>query len=328
MSKGGASKSTSGGITAWLLSQEAKVLCIDLDGQGNLTSMLTQEYDICDVFYEKTILEALIEEDVRPYTLAITDNLHIVPSNDFLANLTHEMLTKRRVTFDSITKALEPVMKIYDYIIIDTPPNLVEATLMGLSPESESGTYAVTMFDGSMFCYYAIPKFFEIVDAVNENFNRNVKKAGILFAVIDYRAKENVVMERLVDKEFPGLRFETVIRRKALEAYFNYDRILHGEAVAIGLLFSLFISERYFQNKMPLRELYNWLLKNHYPLYFSQINLVKLLQWMKLDKKRTNDTINFVLLRSIEQPKVVSFSEEEILNDMKQFFAYLDGGNL
>jgi len=215
ISKGGASKSTSSGITAWLLSQEAKVLCIDLDGQGNLTSMLTQEYDICDVFYEKTILEALIEEDVRPYTLAITDNLHIVPSNDFLANLTHEMLTKRRVTFNSITKALDPVMKIYDYIIIDTPPNLGEATLMGLSPESESGTYAVTMFDGSMFCYYAIPKFFEIVDAVNENFNRNVKKAGILFAVIDYRAKENVVMERLVDKEFPGLRFETVIRRKA-----------------------------------------------------------------------------------------------------------------
>lgn|SRR5690625_48060 len=168
-----------------------------------------------------------------------------------------------------------------------------------------------------------------------------------LFIRIMQTNLENLSTEQLITHIYDAIQikkdiieldeFETSVRKHlnlghtlghALEAYFNYDRILHGEAVAIGLLFSLFISERYFQNKMPLRELYNWLLKNDYPLYFSQIDLVKLLQWMKLDKKRTNDTINFVLLRSIEQPKVVSFSEEEILNDMKQFFAYLDGGNL
>jgi len=57
ISKGGCSKSTSSGITSFLLSNDEKVLAIDMDGQGNLTSFLTGEYDICNVFEEKTILE-------------------------------------------------------------------------------------------------------------------------------------------------------------------------------------------------------------------------------------------------------------------------------
>ncbi|MFE5437469.1 ParA family protein, partial [Bacillus cereus] len=61
ISKGGCSKSTTSGITAWLLSEKKRVLCIDMDCQGNLTSFLTGEYDICNVFEEKTILEAIRE---------------------------------------------------------------------------------------------------------------------------------------------------------------------------------------------------------------------------------------------------------------------------
>lgn len=215
ISKGGASKSTSSGITAWILSQEARVLCIDMDGQGNLTSMLTKEYDLCEVFHEATILEALKEKDVRPYILKVSDNLHIVPSNDLLAMLPSEMFRKKTVNYDSFKDALEPVLDYYDYIIVDTPPSLGEATLLGLSGVSEEGVFAVTMFDGSMFCYYAIPKFLEIVDAVNDKMDRNVQKAGILFSIIDQRVKENDTMVDLVERNYPGQKFDTVIRRKA-----------------------------------------------------------------------------------------------------------------
>jgi chromosome partitioning protein len=38
ISKGGCSKSTSSGITSYLLRKEEKVLAIDMDGQGNLTN--------------------------------------------------------------------------------------------------------------------------------------------------------------------------------------------------------------------------------------------------------------------------------------------------
>lgn len=216
ISKGGASKSTSSGITAWLLSQEDRVLCIDMDGQGNLTSMLTKEYDLCNVFDQITILEALKDKDVRPYILKISENLHIVPSNDLLSLLSWEIFRNKTITFDSFKEALEPVMDYYDYIIVDTPPSLGEATLMGLSGGGEEvETYSVTMFDGSMFCYYAIPKFFEIIDTLNEDRNQKIQKTGILFSIIDQRVKENETMVKLIQDNFPDKMFDTIVRRKA-----------------------------------------------------------------------------------------------------------------
>ncbi|WP_429463495.1 ParA family protein [Neobacillus sp. B4I6] len=47
------------------------------------------------------------------------------------------------------------------------------------------------MFDGSMFAYYAIPKFLEIIEGAKERYNPSLKTAGILFSLIDSRAKEN-----------------------------------------------------------------------------------------------------------------------------------------
>src|SRR5690606_13568870 len=121
ISKGGCSKSTSSGITAFLLSKSERVLAIDMDGQGNLTSLLTGEYDICNVFEEKTVLEAIINQDARPYIINIRDNLDLLPSNDYLATLSRRMFEKR-LKLDALEKALEPIMDHYDWIIIDTPP--------------------------------------------------------------------------------------------------------------------------------------------------------------------------------------------------------------
>jgi chromosome partitioning protein len=214
ISKGGCSKSISSGITSYLLSQKERVLAIDMDGQGNLTSFLTSEYDICNVFENKTILEAILEADARPYIIKISKNLDLIPSNDFLATLPRKMY-ENGMGLDALQNALEHVMEDYDWIIIDTPPALSEHTVMPLSTSSEAGSYAVVMFDGSMFAYYAIPKFLEIIEGAKERYNPNLNTAGILFSLIDARAKENEVMEEAIDEEYPGVRFETIIKRKA-----------------------------------------------------------------------------------------------------------------
>jgi chromosome partitioning protein len=214
ISKGGCSKSISSGITSYILSKEERVLAIDMDGQGNLTSFLTGEYDICNVFEERTILEAIVERDVRPYIIKAKENIDLIPSNDFLATLPRVMY-KRGLSLDALQHALEPVMEDYDWIIIDTPPALSEHTVMPLRTYSKAGSYAVIMFDGSMFAYYAIPKFIEIIEAVKEQFNPSLNTAGILFSLIDARAKENEVMEESVEEDYPGVKFNTIIKRKA-----------------------------------------------------------------------------------------------------------------
>ena len=144
ISKGGCGKSTSAGITSYLLSKEEKVLAIDMDGQGNLTSFLTGEYDITNVFEKRTILEGIIERDVRPYVIKVKENLDLVPANDYLATLPRKMY-ENGLKLDALQKALEPVMNDYSYVILDTPPSLSEQTIMPLSTFSKSGSYAVVM---------------------------------------------------------------------------------------------------------------------------------------------------------------------------------------
>lgn len=43
--RGGVGKTTTAAITSYLLSQDAKVLAVDFDSQGNLTSFLKIEND-------------------------------------------------------------------------------------------------------------------------------------------------------------------------------------------------------------------------------------------------------------------------------------------
>ena len=80
--KGGVGKSTTTGISSYLLSKEYKVLAVDFDSQGNLTQFLTQK-NIYD-FTHKTVLEALKEKNPTPYIYKITDSLHILPAEDLL----------------------------------------------------------------------------------------------------------------------------------------------------------------------------------------------------------------------------------------------------
>ncbi|MDU0078282.1 ParA family protein [Bacillus velezensis] len=234
ISKGGCSKSTTSGITAWLLSENKRVLCIDMDGQGNLTSFLTGEYDICNVFEEKTILEAIKEENAKPYILKISENLHLIPSNDYLATLPRIMYQEKK-GLNALTKALRPVMDDYDYIIIDTPPNLGEQTVLSLSTYSPAGSYAVIMFDGSMFCYYAIQKFLDIVTEAQKRQNDKLQLAGILFAIIDSRAKENDAMVELIDEEYPNMRFDSMIRRKAATRRLPINGFLDNKELSSAL---------------------------------------------------------------------------------------------
>jgi len=73
--KGGAGKTTTAGVTAYMLSQKHRVLVVDTDSQGNITELLTG-VDL-ETFRDQTILEGLQNGDVMPYIKALSDTLHI-----------------------------------------------------------------------------------------------------------------------------------------------------------------------------------------------------------------------------------------------------------
>lgn len=209
--KGGSSKTTSSGITAYILAEAARVLAVDMDSQGNLTELLTGQ-DVIE-YRGKTVLEAMQERNATDYIVPLTDNLHILPAEDILATFSRWLYRDFKDGDPSLVlkETLAPVMDQYDYIIIDTPPALGDATINALA----ASDYIVPMFEASKFCYSALGRFLETCVHVKERVNPTLDVAGILRGLIDSRRTDNKAFISVVEDAYGDLCFDTILTRTA-----------------------------------------------------------------------------------------------------------------
>lgn len=208
--KGGSSKTTTSGVTAYLLSKQHRVLAIDMDSQGNLTEFLGRK-DVA-YFSGQTILEAMKDGDITNYIFEITDTLHLVPSDDLLATFSRWLYNDHRGNKSNVLlETLKPVMEQYDYIILDTPPALGDLTINALSASDR----VVAMFEASVFCYSALGRFLETCWHVREKVNPRLAVAGILRGLIDARRTDNKALISQVAETYGELCFDTVLTRNA-----------------------------------------------------------------------------------------------------------------
>ncbi|OMD35687.1 ParA family protein [Paenibacillus odorifer] len=210
--KGGSAKTTTSGIVAHILSEEygKRVLAVDLDSQGNLTELLSQQ-DIYD-FYEMTVFEALKEQDAKKYIHKVRNRLDILPAEDHLARFPSWLYESYRGNRSLVLKdTLKNVQELYDYIIIDTPPALGDQTINALAASDA----VVAMFEASKFCYSAIGRFLETCVHVQDKVNPDLKISGILRSLIDARRTDNKALIELIEEEYGELCFSTIMTRTA-----------------------------------------------------------------------------------------------------------------
>lgn len=105
----------------------------------------------------------------------------------------------------------------------------------------------------------------------------------------------------------------------ALEAEYRYGTLAHGEAVAIGLLFAMYVSEQMLSANLPIKQLNQWLFKNNYPLPLKSENIDAIVNHMKQDKKAVQEQIQMVLLNKVGQPTVKVIKEKALKSFLKQF---------
>ncbi|MBY7143491.1 3-dehydroquinate synthase [Virgibacillus sp. NKC19-3] len=105
----------------------------------------------------------------------------------------------------------------------------------------------------------------------------------------------------------------------ALEAEKGYGEITHGEAVAIGLLFSLHVSESLFSRRLPYLPLFHWLKHNNYPLNIGELDEESVINRMKTDKKTLNERIQMVLLKQPGEIIVQELSDHDIQMYIQSF---------
>lgn len=91
----------------------------------------------------------------------------------------------------------------------------------------------------------------------------------------------------------------------AIESATEYNQYLHGEAVAIGMVMAMKLSEQQFNlSSDKTKKLIDLLTKFGLPVTLKQADLQidRLLSFLALDKKKRSERVNWVLLNGIGRP--------------------------
>ncbi len=99
----------------------------------------------------------------------------------------------------------------------------------------------------------------------------------------------------------------------AIEAASGFGKVAHGEAVMIGMVYALLLSERYGEiTREFTRQFLQFALQNGYPFdAVANFSFDELLSYLLKDKKAEYGELQFVLLQNIGQPFVQKITQAE-----------------
>ncbi len=205
--KGGVAKTTTTlNLAAAFAEQGHRVLCVDMDPQGNLTMSQgidpdTLEQSMFDVLvYDISIREVIRRREIDVACASID-----------LAGAEIAMSTKIGRE-RSLTKALRAVSEDYDWIFIDTPPSLGLLTVNALTAADQ----VIVPVQCEYLSMRGLLQLQNTLSMIRENLNPNVQIAGILPTMVDTRtlhAKEalEILEENFGDRVF-GARIRKTVR--------------------------------------------------------------------------------------------------------------------
>lgn len=205
--KGGVGKTTTAiNLSASLASLGKKVLALDMDPQGNMTSGLSvDKNEVENSIYDLIIGNVGVENCVCKDVL---ENLDVLPSNIDLSAAEIELIGVENKEF-IIKKEVDKIRDNYDFVIIDCPPALSMLTINAM-------TTADSVLVPIQCEYYALEGLSQLIhtiELVQERLNPSLKIEGVVFTMYDARTNLSLQVVESVKNNLNQKVYKSIIPR-------------------------------------------------------------------------------------------------------------------
>jgi chromosome partitioning protein len=206
--KGGVGKTTSAiSLGAYLAQMDQRVLLVDIDPQANATACLGINHNEV----ERSIYHSMIG-DVPASEVIFQSrrlNLSLLPSTSALAGARVELVNMPEREL-ALKRTLEPVLHLYDYVLVDCPPSLGLLTLNGLLAAMHGVIIPVQ-------CEYlaleGLTSLMKTLQRVQGGLFPGLKIRGMVLTMFDARTNLSRDVVDEVRKHFPTRVFRAIIPR-------------------------------------------------------------------------------------------------------------------
>jgi len=208
--KGGVGKTTTAvNLATGLARRKKRVLVLDLDSQGNISTCLGSKSD-------KTMYDLLVG-GVPPLQCVkeVEEGLFIISSDDRLSEAEGIMMGKpnRERILSNVMEKLEE--DDFDFIILDCPPSLSLLNQNALLFSDEAIIPSAT----ETLSFLGLKKMVEVIDEYNNMFDHDLMIGGILPTMYDRRNRICIEILGKMEGAFNGMTLDPIrVNSKLIEA--------------------------------------------------------------------------------------------------------------